>query len=256
MQYKHKKKFTGILLAAGNGKRFSNELSQVFWPKQFLVIQDKKTILEVSLEKIAPFASKVVVALPSFFFEGGKNNEVEFDLKTLINKLQIICKQKNTELVLVPGGKERQNSVESCLTKVETEYLFVHDAARPLVHNLDLERLLNLTIEKDAAILAKPIVDTVKKIKENSESSGSAFIKETLDRTKLWNAETPQAFLTDLYINCFEQAKIQNLQVTDDASIIEMTSNSEVHLVESKHPNFKITTQTDFLIAQALFDLV
>lgn len=235
----NKNSFTALILAGGEGRRFSSKT-----PKQFCELAKNFLVIEKSLETISTFASKTIIAL---FPE-------QFNDENLKSKLKKIGELKESEILFVLGGKTRQESVENCLSLVDSEYLFIHDAARPLIHPEDVKRLLDHTLLSQAAILGKPLTDTVKLVTLTPlEKNSQTVINKTLDRSLLWAAETPQAFNTELFRKAFKNAKQSNFLGTDDASILENCGFS-VYFVESKHPNFKITHPLDLELAKMVLE--
>ncbi|MDX1921219.1 MAG: 2-C-methyl-D-erythritol 4-phosphate cytidylyltransferase [Candidatus Caenarcaniphilales bacterium] len=228
----NKKLFTALLLAGGEGSRFSSKL-----PKQFCELKKDFLVIEKSLQTISEFATVTVIAL---FTQQLKDQELK-------SKLKKIGEKTESEILFVQGGENRQESVWNCLKEVDTEYLFIHDAARPLVHREDVKRLLEQTLISQAAILAKPVTDTIKQIKEKTNNQ----IEKTIERKLLWTAETPQAFKTEIYTKACEHAKKTNFVGTDDASLLEHFGLA-IELVESKHPNLKITHPIDIEIAKMI----
>jgi len=231
--FAQKNSFTCLLLAAGSGTRFNNGFAQK--PKQFWEISENFTVLEKSFEAIAPFACTVVLALPQSILK---------DQTVVIERLKRLAQTHDTKLLFCNGGDSRQQSVENALQLVESKYLFIHDGARPLVAKSDIETLLSKTIECKAAILAVPVSDTIKQIKLPNKMRIECIINKTLDRSQLWAAQTPQAFETQLFKEALAFAKEKNFVTTDDASLLEHFEK-EVHLVQSQHPNPKITYPED-----------
>ncbi|MDJ0624767.1 MAG: 2-C-methyl-D-erythritol 4-phosphate cytidylyltransferase [Candidatus Caenarcaniphilales bacterium] len=232
MDFNHKEKYTGILLAAGSGKRFSRDK-----PKQFWEIETGITVLEKSFNVIAQVVKKIIVALPK-----------ETDLKDLKIKKQLndLAEQNKVSLVLVSGGSTRQESVLNCLEYIDSDFLLIHDSARPFLSIEDVKNLLERALCCKAAILAKPLTSTIKLCKRSSNLQEKTVktIERTIDRSTLWSAETPQAFETNLFKKAVEHAKKNNFEGTDDSSIMENYGYS-VEIVESKFKNEKITFQRD-----------
>jgi len=145
----------------------------------------------------------------------------------------------------VQGGTERQDSVRHGLLAQthECRYVYIHDCARPLVSRNAL-RLLREAVKRDgAAVLAKPVTDTIKRA-----PAGSALrnlILEDLDRNRLWSMETPQGFYFPDILAAYEHIKRNNLNVTDDTAALAMLGKT-VTLVHNPDPNPKLTTPGDF----------
>ncbi len=149
---------------------------------------------------------------------------------------------------LVIGGDSRFESVYRGIKSLplSTQFVAIHDGARPLVTPDDIDRVVSTAQEERAAILAAPISDTVKRAQDG-------FILATLDRTLLYGAQTPQVFQYDLIKAAYERGSAENNsdRYTDDAALIE-AAGFKVKVVEPTGPNLKVTTQTDFDIVRSL----
>ena len=147
---------------------------------------------------------------------------------------------------VVRGGETRSESVTNGVsnTSAECALVAVHDAARPLVHRDDRDRVVEVAADFGAAILAHRIADTVKRVSDGDR------IAETLDRRELWGAETPQVSRREWLVSAIESAQ-PGVGLTDESSWLEHSS-LPVRVVESKHPNLKITQRDDLAIAAAV----
>jgi 2-C-methyl-D-erythritol 4-phosphate cytidylyltransferase len=146
-------------------------------------------------------------------------------------------------VVCVDGGATRAESVANALAAVETEFVAIHDAARPLVTAELFDRLvaeLAAAPEADAIIAAAPVTDTVKKVE------GSRIV-ETLDRSQLWGAQTPQVFRTEALRKALDAAE----GATDEAMLIEAAGGT-VLIHDPGAPNLKVTTPLDLRVAEIL----
>jgi 2-C-methyl-D-erythritol 4-phosphate cytidylyltransferase len=146
---------------------------------------------------------------------------------------------------IVPGGRERTESVQNALEKVrdDIDFVAVHDAARPLVVKGWIETVFNAAIKHGAAIPATPISSTIKRV------DGQKLITETVPRDNLWAAQTPQVARRDWLVEAF--AKRGSFVATDEAQLLERAGR-KVAIVEGAPMNIKITTQDDFRMAEAL----
>jgi 2-C-methyl-D-erythritol 4-phosphate cytidylyltransferase len=142
------------------------------------------------------------------------------------------------------GGKRRQDSVLEGLKRLkETEWIVIHDGARPFVTVDLIERGLEAAKETGAAVAAVPLTDTVKFVK------GSDIVLQTLPRENLRAAQTPQVFRADIIKNTY---KFAAGDVTDDAALVEK-AGYKVKLYMGAYDNIKITTPDDLAIAGALW---
>jgi 2-C-methyl-D-erythritol 4-phosphate cytidylyltransferase len=143
---------------------------------------------------------------------------------------------------VVAGGARRQDSVRAGLEAAgRVGWVVVHDGARPLVTPELIERGLAAARETGAACCALPVPDTVKE-------AGEGFITRSLDRSRLWLAQTPQVFRYDLLVEAHRKAQGE---ATDDASLVEALG-VKVKLFEGSPRNLKVTTPEDLALVQAL----
>lgn len=146
---------------------------------------------------------------------------------------------------LPSGGEERQHSVHSCLKAMnEVEIVLVHDAARPFVTQLVIDKLVQVAREKGAAIAGVKAKDTMKKVQDG-------VIVETVDRDNLWAIQTPQAFRFDLLYEAEDVAEKVGFLGTDEAMLVERLGH-QVYIVESTYDNVKITTKEDLLLGEVI----
>ena len=149
---------------------------------------------------------------------------------------------------VVAGGDTRFKSVRNALDAVDpkTEFIAIHDGARPLINTEDIERVFADAEKYSAAIAAVPATDTVK------SAGADGFIEKTIPRSKLYYAQTPQVFRKALYLSCIEKIGSRAENVTDDSSILEMCGEY-VRITEIKCSNLKITRPDDLIAAAAIY---
>jgi 2-C-methyl-D-erythritol 4-phosphate cytidylyltransferase len=213
-----------IIVAAGVGKRLGEKV-----PKQFLKLNNKPMFLWsiCAFSAIRSF-KQIILVVPSH----------EVYSLTLKYKDSFTC---------VAGGKERFDSVKNglVLVKDDIDFVAIHDAARPLISKKDILAVLKEAEKTKAAIAVEKTKDTIKLLSNNDK------IVKTLDRTVLRNAQTPQIFETKLLKKAYSKKISAN--TTDDSQLIE-NLNIKVSAVETKFPNFKITTKQDFALAEKLLN--
>jgi 2-C-methyl-D-erythritol 4-phosphate cytidylyltransferase len=148
---------------------------------------------------------------------------------------------------VVLGGQQRSDSVENGLAKVDPDcdFVAIHDAARPCVGADMVESVFDAAKRSGAAMPAVPVHSTIKR------SSDGKSVDETVDRTNLFLAQTPQAFNKQLLIEWFSNRGDQ--QPTDEAQLAEMNGH-QVSIVAGSPLNIKITTQQDMRFAKACLD--
>lgn len=146
----------------------------------------------------------------------------------------------------VTGGKNRQQSIYNALREVKgTDLVLVHDAVRPFVELSHVQECCREASEMGAAILGIPAKDTIKKVDERQ------FIRQTPNRERLWQTQTPQVFQKALIVEAYERAVKEQFIGTDDASLVERLGKP-VKMVRGKQTNFKITFPLDLKLAKLL----
>jgi 2-C-methyl-D-erythritol 4-phosphate cytidylyltransferase len=215
-----------VIPAAGIGQRFGGNS-----PKQYTKLKGR-TLLDHCLSTFLswPRTRKVVVALSASDTQFGNS---EF--------------AAHPQVVRVQGGAERVDSVLNALAYIATQtgdngWVMVHDAARPLLQVKDIDALWRAQRGLEAAILARPISDTIKRASE------SGVINHTVPRDGLWGAQTPQmAKFIDLH-KAIVAALEAGYSITDEASALE-AQGLKVGLVEGPAYNIKVTLPDDLHLA-------
>ena len=200
---------------------------------------------------LAPIAGKPVLAHSIAAFE--QSNSVA-DIILVARAERLSEYEKISESygfqkisAVIPGGVRRQDSVRCGLDQLgkETQFVAVHDAARPLVSAELIERLLELAREHGGAASAAPIVDTLKRVDQKHTVSGS------VDRKNLFGVQTPQIFERALIEKAYKAVFDAGLEVTDEISAVERVGGKVV-LLPNESPNFKITYPADLQLAEFL----
>jgi 2-C-methyl-D-erythritol 4-phosphate cytidylyltransferase len=153
--------------------------------------------------------------------------------------------EKVTQVVV--GGKRRQDSVWNGLAAitVATDGVLVHDGVRPFIHQLMVKKVIHRAGETGAAVVALPILDTVKRVDR------LGIIQETMKREELWQIQTPQVFRYDWLVEAHQRAQQDQWDVTDDAALIERVGYP-VSVVEGSCFNIKVTRPEDLMLGQAI----
>lgn len=224
-----KKKCTAIVLAAGQGKRMGTKVQ-----KQYLEISGKP-VLYYSLWEFQQ--SKVIDEIILVVGE----NQAEYCQNEIVSKYGIRKVKK-----IVQGGAERYHSVWNGLQEVEGEgYVFIHDGARPFINEEILNRAYKDVENCKACVVGMPVKDTIKL------ANREGYVDETPERSLVWMIQTPQVFENSLvkkaYALLMEQ---ENIQVTDDAMVVEQMLGHKVKLSRGSYENIKITTPEDLDIAE------
>lgn len=208
-----------VLAAAGSGSRFGAVL-----PKQFLEWREKPLFMH-SLLRLLPFVSEAVVVVSKDWMEWTERAVAQEGITGAIR--------------IVMGGDTRQASVSLGLAALSdrVEIVLVHDAARPLVSETVVQRVISGARKEGACIPVLPVKDTVKEIKDG-------FICATLDRDRLGLAQTPQGFRLELLREASEKAGREGFAGTDEAMLVEHLGR-RVLTVEGDPENVKITWKDD-----------
>ena len=221
---------TAIVLAAGQGKRMHSKIQ-----KQFLEIGGKP-ILYYSMEcfQKSPLIQDIILVTGEDMISYCQSEIVE---KYGFTK---VCK-------VTAGGKERYDSVYAgLLCCQDTDYVYIHDGARPFVTEEMIQRGYEAVKRTSAYVMGMPSKDTVKL------ADPSGYIKETPDRKIVWNIQTPQIFSYDLIRGAYESIRKKDMSnVTDDAMVVEQETGTKILLVEGSYQNIKITTPEDLAVAEA-----
>lgn len=147
----------------------------------------------------------------------------------------------------VVGGAERQHSVWNGLEALspQSEVVAIQDGARPCTHSEVIEATIRAARETGAAVAAQAVTDTIK------ESGDGKWIERTVDRSRLWAVQTPQAFHVDVIRRALEEVRHRGLAVTDDTTACEMIGQ-RVELVVTAYPNPKVTRPEDLPVIETL----
>lgn len=209
-------KYSVIILCAGSGRRSGLNYNKM------LYVYDDKTVFEHTVNVFIndDNCDEIIITC--------KDNEMN-SFKSLIN-------DKRVKFVL--GGNERQDSVYNGLQVVTKDYVLIHDGARPFIRQESINDILSCLEDNDACLLMVPCKDTIKRVVDGK-------VVETLNRNELMQAQTPQAFKTEIIKKAYQQGIDENYQATDDAQMIEKYTNINVKVVVGDYNNIKITTKDD-----------
>lgn len=225
-----REKCTAIVLAAGQGKRMGSKIQ-----KQFLEIHGRPVLYySLACFEASPFIEEVVLVT-------GKDC-MEYCQGEIVDKYHL---QKVTKIIA--GGKERYDSVYAGLMACEhSDYVFIHDGARPFIDEPILERAFMAVKEYSACAVGMPSKDTVKIADENG------YVIDTPNRKNIWTIQTPQVFAYDVIRQAHEEIRRGNMQgITDDAMVVEQQGRYRVKMVEGSYKNIKITTPEDLVVAES-----
>ena len=222
-------KTTAIIVAGGKGSRMGGKIK-----KQYLKVNNKEIIAHtLAVFEKHPQISEMIVVTS------------EEDRDYVKERIQHYEYKKVSQVVA--GGKERQDSVANGLEAVseDSEYIMIHDGARPLITETIISKALEKTYEVDATVVAVPVKDTIKVV----DTAG--IVEATPARTSLWAIQTPQTFEATLIKEAYREAKDKGLIGTDDSTLVEALGKA-VHIVEGSYSNIKVTTPEDLEIVKNL----
>lgn len=233
----HQHHIWAVVPAGGTGQRYGGDKLAASLAGQ--------PVLQHTLTRLCTLShiSGVVVACPTDKLD---------DYQQLVGQLQTDC-----QIMWVEGGATRRESVYNGLKALpdECDIVIVHDAARPLISQHDIEMSLIPVIngDYDGAILAAPISDTIKQTYDVTESGyrlNHPVVKQTQPREVLWAAQTPQIFFKNDLLAAQEAVPADTL-ITDDAQLMELAHPLKtIGLIEADYPNLKITHPKDITLAE------
>lgn len=214
-----------IIPAAGQGKRMGAGKN-----KLLLELQEQPVILHTLNVFLHDQNCKGIILVIQ------PDDELMF--KELLNPME-------EKIKTVYGGTERQFSVYNGLQAVkDTEIVLVHDGARPFIKLSIIHQLVNDAHMHGAAIAAVPVKDTIKKVTQNQ-------VMETVERSSLWQVQTPQAFRFSILFHAHQQAHREKFLGTDESSLVERLGYP-VNIVTGDYDNIKLTTPEDLYFAEAI----
>lgn len=224
-------KVTAVIVAAGSGTRMGTDV-----PKQFLKIGGR-TILETTVAVFDknPYVDQILVLTGQNFVEYCED----------------LCRPFDKVCGILPGGKERQDTVWEAVKRIpEEDLILIHDGVRPYVTDAVIEGVLFGAKSAGAAVPAVASKDTVRQTFAEAacvpEGAQEAPVpgSRTLDRKTLFQVQTPQGFQSSVIRKAYEQAYRDGFLGTDDASLAERTGQP-ILLTEGDYANIKITTRED-----------
>ncbi|MEO8743624.1 MAG: 2-C-methyl-D-erythritol 4-phosphate cytidylyltransferase [Lysobacteraceae bacterium] len=219
-----------IVPAAGAGARFGADL-----PKQYQLLAGRPLIAHTLARLLAHARiDGAMVALAA--------NDAQWSALAL---------RFEKPLLTCIGGADRSASVLAALRALpgavgDDDLVLVHDAARPCIRHVDLDRLIDAA-QSDAigALLASPLRDTLKRADAN------ARVLATEPREQFWRAQTPQAFRRGALTHALEQARMDGIAITDEAMAMERIGKQPL-LVEGSEDNIKVTVTADLALTERI----
>ena len=224
-----------IILASGMGKRMGAEKNKT------LLNLGNKPLIFYTLENFekSKAIDKIILV-------------VREEEKKVFQRIVEKYKLKKIEAI-ISGGKERQDSgyngvifVKENFKKLEKDSILIfHNGANPFVAQNEIEEVILNTKKFGASVVAHKTKDTIRQVDKNGNSIG------VIDRSNLWNMQTPQAIKFPLAVEVFLKAKVDNFLGTDDVSLVERLGK-KVKVIEASQNNFKVTTPLDLELARII----
>ena len=219
-----------VVPAGGYGTRMGNGT-----PKQFLQLGDVPLLIHaLRVLESSRTITEIIVVVPQ--------DAVEYCQQELLPQFAL-----SKVSTVIAGGARRQDSVWNGLQAVDerTKIVVVHDAVRPFVTGAMVEQVVESAGIHGAAIMAIPLHDTVKR------AAPDGMVETTLDRQRLWSAQTPQAFKIELLREAHRSSRQTSVEATDDAFLVEQIGHP-VAIVNGSPDNIKVTRPEDLVMGEAI----
>lgn len=212
-------KFSAIITAGGTSSRFgkTNKLLEKVHSKEIIKHTVDAFLAVEGIDEIIIAANATIIT----------------DLNRIFSSYP--------QVMIIEGGITRQQSVFNGLKVCNCDYVLIHDGARPMVSSDIIKKSMVMVQEKKALTVAAKTIDTIKQVDENLK------IIKTVERSNLFNTQTPQVFEYNLIKEAHEKLAGQNF--TDDAGMLEYLGK-DVYILEGDYKNIKITTQNDIELAK------
>ena len=225
--------YSAILLLAGQSTRFNADLNTEYTNYSNKVYEKvlDKSLFEYSLDVFEndDCCDKIIIVY-------NKNDE-----EILFNSI------KSEKVIYALGGSERYKSVLNGLDYVKTEYVLVHDGARPLITKEMVNKVLDALKSSDCVSIGLPVTDTIKKV------NNDGYIT-TVDRDSLYSVQTPQGAKTELLKYALNKCNDED-KITDDLMAIEKYTSIVPKIVLGNKTNIKVTTKLDLKLVELYLKL-
>jgi len=222
-------KFTAIVLAAGSGKRMEQEV-----PKQYMNIGGAPLMSHC----LRTFQKSKVTQIVLVVAPG----DIEKCRKEIIERYHI-----DKCIAIVEGGEERYDSVYAGLKAINDGYVLIHDCARAFVTEDIIHRCMSAVALYESCVVGMPTKDTIKITDTHRK------VLDTPDRSTVWTVQTPQCFEYNLIRGAYDKIMPNaDPSITDDAMIVEMATDHDVHMIQGSYMNIKVTTPEDATFGEAI----
>jgi len=228
----------GAILASGKGTRVKS-VSSV--PKQFMKINNIPTIIYTirNMLKVTRF-NYIYLAVPNDYIEYCNN---------LIN--EYLKEYEKEKIIIVAGGKERMDSIDNIISKIteekeitEEDIIVIHDGVRPFVTEKILNDSIDGAIKYGAVVCAIPVSDTLLISNEGN------VVDEIPKRSLYYKGQAPDSFNLKIFIELLNKLTDEQRKIITGTSQVCILNNYPIHMIEGDEVNFKITTASDFIIAE------
>lgn len=209
-----------IITAGGSSNRFGNT-------NKLLEKIQSKEVIKITVEAFLNIdeINEIIICA---------NVSIIEDLKNIFKEVK--------KIRIIEGGKTRQQSVMNGLQAItDCDFVLIHDGARPMITSETIKKAILMVQDKKALTVATKTIDTIKLVDENLK------IIKTIDRSSLYNTQTPQAFEYNLIKEAHKKLKDEDF--TDDAGMLEFLGHA-VYILEGDYKNIKITTTNDLEVAK------
>lgn len=214
--------FDVIILMAGKGRRTNLNYNKVFYPLAGIPLYQYSLDAFLSI----PSCEHIILVVHP-------------------DEIHLVSKHKSNKVLITTGGETRQDSVSNGMKLVTSDYVLIHDGARPNIKPADIIAVFQAAKTYIASVLAVPVTDTIKVIEHE-------YCLKTLDRKRLWAMQTPQGVKTEEFREALAKAQSENFVGTDDISLLEKYLFIPAKIVKGKASNIKVTTGIDFKIIEVL----
>ncbi|OUU27891.1 MAG: hypothetical protein CBC04_02340 [Verrucomicrobia bacterium TMED44] len=231
-----------ILLTAGAGSRMGPAVADKILEK--IGTSNAFRMSFRAFSKVKEISSVVVV-----YRDDSQKKQIQREIK-LVEDFN-----PNQEIILVKGGPQRSDSVRNGLLALPDPCIFahIHDCARPMIRSETVDFMVRKVAQMYPVAVARPATNTIRKDISELNSEENLKTTETLDRTKLWEMETPQSAPKSWLIQGYQKAKELNIVITDDIHALELVSK-KIILFDPGYPNPKITHDQDLTYIKFLIN--
>tara|TARA_A100001011_G_scaffold209508_1_gene217720 strand:+ start:136 stop:819 length:684 start_codon:yes stop_codon:yes gene_type:complete len=217
-----------IVTAAGSSKRFGSSEPKLLQP------MGDVPVLAHTLQNTCCFDWDEIILTTS--------QETQKEIRDLIQRLSL---DTACDIKIILGGATRKDSVEKAVRHCQSEWVFIHDGARPIPSKSLIQRCIEAPFSYDALCPGIPVTDTIKEVKNGK-------VNKTLIRKDLVAIQTPQRFLRQSLLEAYDH--LTDTEITDEAMLIEALGNP-VHIIEGCPQNHKVTYAQDLLYLETFLPL-